>query len=143
VDLFLAGCQGLGLALAAGGFGGASGRDGAIGALLLLSAMIGGGALFGWSLDQEDYSAWPGFIAGAAFAAFAFVVVRAIAEGAVSRTDGEGFTGAIIALAALVLAGLSLVVSPIALVALALLLWVSAGRRRKAAEKYEGLRTLR
>jgi hypothetical protein len=143
VDLFLAGCQGLGLALGAGAFGGASGRQGIIGALLLISAMIGGGALFGWSLDQEDHPAWPGFIAGAALAAFAFVVVRAIAQGAGARMDGEGFTGAMIALAALVLAGLSLVISPIALVALGLLLWVSAGRRRKAAEKYEGLRTLR
>ena len=105
--------------------------------------MIGGGALAGWSLDQEDHPAWPGFIVGAAVAAFAFTVVRSIAEGATARTEGEGFTGALIALAALVLAGLSLVVSPVALIALAGVAWLGAGRRRRAAQKYEGLRTLR
>jgi hypothetical protein len=143
VDLFLAGCEGLGLALAAGSFSGASGRRGATGGLLLVGAMIGGGALFGISLDQEDHPAWPGFVAGAAAAAFAFVVVRGVAEGAGVRAEGGGFSGAIIAFAALVLAGLSLVLSPVSLVALVGLVWLWAARRRQAAQKYEGLRTLR
>jgi hypothetical protein len=142
MDLFLAGCQGLGLALAAGAFAGASGRDGAIGALLLGAAMIGGGALFGWSLDQEDHTAWPGFIAGAVCAALAFAVVRGIAAGALAR-GGDAYSGALIALAALVLAALSLVVSPVSLVALAALGWLWAGRSRRESRKYEGLRTLR
>jgi hypothetical protein len=142
MDLFLAGCQGLGLALAAGAFSGASGRDGAIGALLLVAAMIGGGALFGWSLDQEDHPAWPGFIAGAACAAFAFIVIRGIAAGAQAR-GGDAFSGAMIALAALVLAGLSLVVGPVSLVALLALGWLWVSRSRREGRKYEGLRTLR
>jgi hypothetical protein len=142
MDLFLAGCQGLGLALAAGAFSGASGRDGALGMLLLGAAMIGGGALFGWSLDQEDHAAWPGFIAGAVSAAFAFVVVRRVAAGALAR-GGDAYSGALIALAALALAGLSLVVSPVALVALAALGWLWVGRSRRESRKYEGLRTLR
>jgi hypothetical protein len=142
VDLFLAGCQGLGLALAAGAFSGASGRDGAIGAVLLVAAMIGGGALFGWSLDQEDHPAWPGFIAGAACAAFAFVVTRGVAAGAQAR-GGDAFSGAMIALAALVLAGLSLVVGPVSLVALLALGWLWVSRSRREGRKYEGLRTLR
>jgi hypothetical protein len=142
MDLFLAGCQGLGLALAAGAFSGASGRHGAVGALLLVAAMVGGGALFGWSLDQEDHAAWPGFIAGAACAAFAFVVVRGIAAGALAR-GGDAYSGAMIALAALVLAGLSLVVAPISLVALVALGWLWGSRSRRESRKYEGLRTLR
>jgi hypothetical protein len=142
MDLFLAGCQGLGLALAAGAFSGASGRDGAIGALLLVAAMIGGGALFGWSLDQEDHPAWPGFIAGAACAGFAFIVIRGIAAGAQAR-GGDAFSGAMIALAALVLAGLSLVVGPVSLVALLALGWLWVSRSRREGRKYEGLRTLR
>ena len=142
-DVYFAACQGLGLALATGAFGGASGRRGGIGTALLVFAMVGGGALFGWSLDQEGHPAWPGFIAGAGFAAFSFVVVRGVAEGASERADGSGFVGGLIALAALGFAGLSLVVEPISLPVLAGLIWLYASRRRKAAEKYEGLRSLR
>jgi hypothetical protein len=143
MDLFLAGCQGLGLALATGAFGGASGRRGPVGALLLVVAMVGGGLLFGWSLDQEDHPAWPGFAAGAVCAAAAFVVVRDFAAGALARAGDGGYTGGLIALSALVLAGLSLLLPPVALLALAGLLWLWAGRQRREARKYEGLRTLR
>lgn len=143
MDLFLAGCQGVGLALAAGVFSGASGRRGAIGVFLLLAAMAGGAALFGWSLDEEDHPAWPGFIAGAACAAFAFVVIRGVAEGARARADASGMTEALIALGGLVLAGLSLLLPPVSLVAVVGLLWLSATRQRRDARKYEGLRSLR
>jgi hypothetical protein len=143
VDLFLAGCQGAGLALAAGIFAGASGRRGAVGVLLLAAAAVGGAALFGASLEQEDYSAYPGWPLGALLAGIAFVVVREIAEGAAARDEGAGFTGALIALAALVLAGLSLVLSPVAILAALALAWLWVQRRDRAARKYEGLRSLR
>jgi hypothetical protein len=143
VDLFLAGCQGVGLALAAGIFSGSSGRRGTIGALLLVAALIGGAVLFGLSLDGEDHPAWPGVPLGAALAALAFVVARDVAEGARSRQGGAGASEALIALAGLALAGLSLVLPPVGLVALAGLAWLAVGRRRRSERKYEGLRTLR
>jgi hypothetical protein len=143
MDLFLAGCQGLALALAAGAFAGASGRRGAIGVVLLIAAMVGGGALFGLSIAEEDHPAWPGWIAGALFAAFAFLVIREVAEGAARRAEGGGFTSALIALCALALAGLSLLLQPVGLVAAAALAWLALARRRRAGRKYEGLRTLR
>ena len=143
MDLFLAGCQGTGLALAAGAFSGASGRRGAIGALLLAAAVVGGVALFGLSLSEEDHPFWPGVPLGAALAAFAFALIRGVSEGARAREQGAGATEALIAAAALVLAGLSLVVPPISLLAAAGLAWLAAGRRRRAGRKYEGLRTLR
>jgi hypothetical protein len=143
MDLFLAGCQGLGLALAAGAFAGASGRRGAIGSLLLAAAVIGGAVLFGASLTTEDHPAWPGWPIGALAAWFAFAVVRGVAEGAASRAEGGAATGLMIAAAALALAGLSLLIPPISLVALAGLVWLAAARRARAARKYEGLRTLR
>ena len=143
MDLFLAGCQGAGLALAAGAFAGASGRRGAIGLLLLAAAVIGGAALAGISLEEEDHAAYPGWPLGALLAAFAFFVVRAIAEGAAARAEGAGFTGALIALAALVLAGLSLVIPPVAIAAAFVLAWLWVQRRGRAQRKYEGLRTLR
>jgi hypothetical protein len=143
MDLFLAGCQGAGLALAAGVFAGASGQRGPIGLLLLAAAVVGGAALFGISLEEEDHAAYPGWPLGALLAAFAFVVVRPIAEGAAERADGAGFTGALIALGALVLAGLSLLIPPIAILAALALAWLWVQRRGREQRKYEGLRTLR
>ena len=143
MDLFLAGCQGLGLALAAGIFAGASGRRDAIGTALLLAAVIGGAALFGISLTQEDHPAWPGFGPGALFAWLAFTVTRDVTAGAAGREDAGATTGLIVAVTGLALAGLSLVISPISLLVLAALLWLALARRQRADRKYEGLRTLR
>jgi hypothetical protein len=145
MDLFLAGCQGLGLAIAAGAFGGASGRRDAAGTALLLVAVVAGGLLFGASLEEEDHPAWPGWALGALAAWFAFVVVADLARGAAARADAGAGPGLMIALAALVLAGLSLAgpLSPVSLAALGGLLWLAAGRRSRAARKHEGLRTLR
>jgi hypothetical protein len=143
MDLFLAACQGIGLALAAGAFAGASGLSGTPGTVLALIAAVGGAALFGVSLAAEDHPAWPGWPVGAALAGFGFVVARELAAGAARRAEGGGFVGALVALSALVLAALSVLVPPVALLALAGLAWLYVGRRRRAAQKYEGLRSLR
>ncbi len=143
MDLWLAAFQGLGLALAAGCLAGAPGRRDTVGTLLMIAAVGAGAALFGLSLAQEDHPAYPGWPLGALFAAFAFIVVRDVAESASRRSDGDSLTSVLIAAAALALAGLSLVVSPVAIVALVGLAWIWLGRRRKASRKYEGLRTLR
>ena len=50
---------------------------------------------------------------------------------------------ALIAFGGLVLAGFSLLVPPVSLLALAGLLWLWASRQRHEARKYEGLRSLR
>lgn len=143
MDFLLAACQGAGLALAAGAFAGASGMRETPGNVLLAIAVIAGAWLFGISLDAEDHPAWPGWPVGAALAAFAFLVVREIAESAARRADGGGFTSAVIAFFALVLAGLSVLVPPVSVFAFAGLVWLFAGRRRRTSRKYEGLRTLR
>jgi hypothetical protein len=155
MDLFLATCQGIGLALAVGALGGAlaggaSGRGSAQSPLvlvLLVVVVIAGAFLFGASLATADHPAWPGWPVGAIIAAFAFATVRGIVAGAIQRAPGQGSQAGIagfIAIAALVLAGLSLlVVSPIALVALLALGYLTLSRRRHADQKYEGLRSLR
>lgn len=143
MDLFLAGSQGAGLALAAGVFAGAAGRRGALGIALLAAAVGAGAFLFGLSLEASDHPAWPGAVAGAALSAFAFAVASGVAAGARARQGGTGMSELLIALAALALAGLALVVSPVSLVALVALAWLAVGRRRSAARKYQGLRTLR
>lgn len=155
MDLFIETCQGIGLAVAAGTLGGAiaggaprrgSTQSPAVTALLL-AAVIVGAILFGASLASADHPAWPGWPVGAVLAAFAFAIVRSVVAGAIERAPGQGSQAAIagfLAIGALVLAGLCLLpVSPIALVALAALAYLALARRRRAAQKYEGLRSLR
>jgi hypothetical protein len=143
MDLFLATCQGIGLALAAGTFGGASGRRGVVGSLLAAAAAIGGGVMFGASLATADHPAWPGWPVGAAIALITFGIVNGVVAGAHARHEGASAIGIIVALAALVLAGLSLLWSPLALVALLAVAWLGSARRRRAQRKHEGLRVLR
>ena len=47
------------------------------------------------------------------------------------------------AAAGIVVAAFSLFLPPVSLLALAAVIWLAAGRRRRAGEKYEGLRILR
>lgn len=194
MDEFLAVCQGLGLALAAG-IGGA---------LTLLFAAALASADIGWSLDGTEWSwvgepgalagffglnvvafvvrnrpqlmiglaaaiaAGAGILAGASFAeegispfigvvaglALAFATARLVAGilgGAARRTaaasDGEqADPNALLLFAAgtgLILAALSLFLPPAAIPAAIGLAILAVSRRRRAAEKYEGLRVLR
>lgn len=143
MSLFLATCQGIGLAVATGTFGGASGRRGPIGILLAIAAAIGGGILFAISLSNRDHTAWPGVPLGILIALFAFGVVSAVVAGAQARARGGSSIGLIVAVVALIVAALSVLVEPIGLVAFAALLWLASARRRRAQRKYEGLRVLR
>ena len=144
MHLFVAGCQGIGLAVAAGALAGALGRRDTLGTALLVLAAIGGGLLFGVSLEAEDHPAWPGWPVGAAIAAISFFVICDFAASAAARAEGGGaFVSAVIALAALAVAGLSVLWGPLGLIALAAIVYLGLARRSRAARKYEGLRTLR
>lgn len=143
MDFFLASCQGAGFAVAAGALAAVPARQGALGVALLLVAAVAGAALFGIALAGVDHPAWPGWPIGAVIAAGTFVVVRGIAEGAGRRAEGDPLAGAMIAIAALAIAGLSLLLKPVGLVALLAVVYLGLARRRRAGRKYEGLRTLR
>ena len=151
MDLFLAACQGLGLALATGIVAGAIAGTvperarGLVFALLLL-ATVSGALAFGASLESEDHPAWPGWLVGAVLALLAFGVARSVVSGASTRAGAQGSPAAIagtVALAGLLLAGLSVLLPPVALIVLAALLVLAMRRRQRADEKYEGLRSLR
>jgi uncharacterized membrane protein len=86
-------------------------------------------------------------------AGLAAIVTRDVASGAARRQQGglaaqtqalapSGVT-AIVVLAAVVVAGVSLVLKPFSLLALIALLWLWFTRRRQAERKHEGLRVLR
>ena len=147
MDLLEAGCQGLGLALAAGALLGAFGVKGSTSTFLAVVAAGVGAVLFGLSLSAEDHPSWPGWVLGALAAEFSYMTARDIAVAAQARA-GEGGVGGValfIALFAVVLAGLALLgpVALISIIALVAILWLWATRRGQAAEKYEGLRSLR
>jgi hypothetical protein len=143
MSLFYATCQGIGLAVAAGTFAGASGRRGTVGALLAVPSAIGGGILFAVSLSNRDHPAWPGVPLGILIALLAFGVVSAVVAGAQARAKGSSSIGLLVAAVALVVAVLSVFVEPVGLVAFLALLWLASARRRRAQRKYEGLRVLR
>jgi hypothetical protein len=141
---FMAACEGGGLALAAGILAGAPGRGGSSGAVLELIGAVVGGILFGIALDSGGHEQWPGYFAGAAVALVACTIARQVVAGASAREGaGAGAIAIIVALFALAVAGLSLVIPPISIVALAALLALWVSRRRRAGRKYEGLRVLR
>ena len=143
MHFFLAACQGAALAAAAGALAGAPGRRGGFANVLLVIAIVGGALLFGASLAAEDHPAWPGWPFGAAIAAGSFYVVSDFAAGAAARAEGGGFIAALIALAALATAGLSVILQPLGLVALIGIVYLGLARRNRAGRKYEGLRSLR
>jgi hypothetical protein len=150
MDVFLAACQGLGLALAAGIALAAvlglplAGRGAAAAFLPVLLGAALGAAAFAWSLESETESWWPGIIAGALVGAAAARVGGAILAGAAGRARDTAGTLALLTVgAAAVLGLLSLFLSPVALVAAVGLAFLYSGRRRRDARKYEGLRSLR
>jgi hypothetical protein len=108
-----------------------------------------GGVLFAGSLAERDYMSEPGLFAGALAAMVGFAAARVFLGGAEERLsaqgeDGAGTTLSMIADAAvLAVTALAVLVEPSAYIAVAFCAWVLVVRRRRAGQKYEGLRILR
>ena len=115
------------------------------GFVLTVFGLVGAYA-FGASLEDADHPAWPGWFVGAALVVVAFWVTRDLVSGAAARAGEGGSAGAIAGMAAVVavvIAALSLLWGPLGLLALAGIAYLGLGRRRRAAQKHEGLRSLR
>jgi hypothetical protein len=149
--MFLAVCQGLGLAIAVGLILGV-----VLPPIMPWWGVVVGAAPLGVlaaiaGLNAADEALWPAFPVGVIGAGLAALVARDVAAGA-TRRQGQrpdapyqpvtGIT-AIFVLAAVVIAGISLVLEPFSLVVLLALIWLWASRRRQAERKHEGLRVLR
>jgi hypothetical protein len=144
MSLFLAICQGVGLAIAAGMFAGASGRRDVIGVLLAIAAAAGGAILFAVSMSNRDHPAIVGVPLGIVLAVIAYGIVSSVVAGAQARVRGASSIGMIVAATSLVLAVITAFVwEPFGLLLLLGLLWLASARRRRAQQKYEGLRSLR
>jgi hypothetical protein len=119
-------------------------------AALLGALAVAIGALeFAGSLADEGYAAAPGFPAGAVCAFVGFAAAAAFFGRAASRarTGGEDEAASLVDLfaqgAAVLLAVVAVLVSPLAWIALGFAVWVLFVQRRRAGQKYEGLRVLR
>lgn len=108
-----------------------------------------GAVLFAGSLAERDFTSEPGLLAGALCASIAFLAATLFLGRAADRLAARDETGAGATLSLMVdgvtllVAALALLVEPVSYVALAFCLWVLVVRRRRAGEKYEGLRILR
>jgi hypothetical protein len=119
-------------------------------ALVLGVVAVAIGALeFAGSLADEGYAAGLGFPAGAACAVLGFLAAQAFFGRAATRarSGGEEEAASLVELfaqgTALVLAVLAVLVSPVAWIGFAFALWILVVQRRRAGQKYEGLRILR
>jgi hypothetical protein len=114
-------------------------------AALIAIALVLGMLEAAGSIADHSKDWWPGLIVGAAGAALGFAAARSLFTRVRARLDKEA-QGALPIYAegaALIAAGVSILLPPLAILVVAALAWLLAGGRRRAGEKYAGLRILR
>jgi uncharacterized membrane protein YgdD (TMEM256/DUF423 family) len=104
-----------------------------------------GALLFAGTLDDRYSTWWPGIIGGLLCALIAQQGARSLLTRTRARLDAEA-AGALFLYAeaaALLLAGLAVLIPPISVLAIAFFIWLRLGGRRREGEKHAGLRILR
>jgi uncharacterized membrane protein YgdD (TMEM256/DUF423 family) len=104
-----------------------------------------GALLFAGTLDDRHATWWPGILGGLVCALIAQEGARSLLTRTRARLDAEA-AGALFLYAeaaALVTAGLSVLIPPVSILIIGFFLWLRLGRRRREGEKYAGLRILR
>jgi Na+-translocating ferredoxin:NAD+ oxidoreductase RnfA subunit len=111
-----------------------------LGLAVVLGALEAAGSIADHS---EDW--WPGVPIGIASAALGYAAARSLFARVRRRLDSEAAAALPVYAEAIALAaaGLSILFPPLAVLVLAALLWLMVGSRRRAGEKYAGLRILR
>jgi hypothetical protein len=112
--------------------------------LLVLSLTLGA-LLAAGSLADRDYSILPGIVGGVLAAALGFFAARSLFIRVRRRldADAQSLLPAYGEAAGLLAAGASVLFPPLAIIVLGALAWLLVGGRRRAGEKYAGLRILR
>jgi Domain of unknown function (DUF4126) len=110
---------------------------------LALAALLFAGSLS--ARGTQHYAAWPGWIGGVLCAAVGLFATQPLFARVRARLDPEAAAAVPLYAegAAVVLAALSVVAPPVGLVGLVALAWLWLASRRRAGEKYAGLRILR
>jgi hypothetical protein len=118
---------------------------GPVGAAVAGVAIGLGALLCAGSMADVSGTWWPGIPIGLACAVVGQATARGVLAGAGERMAAAARDALPVYAdgASLVLAALAVAVPPVSLVALVLCLWLLIRRRRRAGEKYAGLRVLR
>jgi uncharacterized membrane protein YgdD (TMEM256/DUF423 family) len=104
-----------------------------------------GALLFAGTLDDRHATWWPGIIGGLVCAFIAQQGARSLLTRTRARLDAEA-AGALFLYtesAALLLAGLAVLIPPVSVLAIAFFVWLRLGGRRREGEKFAGLRILK
>jgi hypothetical protein len=104
-----------------------------------------GALLFAGTLDDRYSTWWPGIVGGLLCALIAQQGARSLLTRTRARLDAEA-AGALFLYAeaaALLLAGLAVLIPPISVLAIGFFIWLRLGGRRREGEKHAGLRILR
>ena len=120
-------------------------ESGPIGLVLVAISAGVGALLFAGTLADHGETWWPGLIGGVAFALLAHRATRDLLARTRGRLDDEAAAALSVYAegAALLCAVLSILVPPLALVAVGFLVFLLVKGRRREGEKYAGLRILR
>ena len=112
---------------------------------LAIASLALGALFFAGSLARGHYAAWPGLIGGVLCAAIGIAATQPLLERVRARLDQEAASAVPLfaEAAAVALAALSVLAPPIGLIGVVLLLWLLMASRRRADQKYAGLRILR
>ena len=104
-----------------------------------------GALLFAATLADNTDLWWPGLLAGGLCAALAAAATRSLTTRVRARLDAEarGALPVYLEGTAVLLAGLAVVAAPVSVLALGFFAFLLRGGKRRAGEKYAGLRILR
>jgi hypothetical protein len=104
-----------------------------------------GALLFAATLADNTDLWWPGLLAGGLCAALAAAATRSLTTRVRARLDDEARAALPVYLegTAVLLAGLAVVAAPVSVLALGFFAFLLRGGKRRAGEKYAGLRILR
>jgi Na+-translocating ferredoxin:NAD+ oxidoreductase RnfA subunit len=114
-------------------------------AVLVALAVVLGALLASGSIADRSSTWWPGIVVGAGAALLGFAAARPLFARVRARLDAQAAAAVPLyaEAAALAAAGLSVLLPPLAILIAGGLVWLLVGGRRRAGEKYAGLRILR
>jgi hypothetical protein len=104
-----------------------------------------GALMFAGTLADHDYAWWPGIIGGLICGFIAQQGAHSLITRTRVRLDAEAAAALFtyVEAAALVIAGLSILIPPFSVLALGFFIWLRLSGKRREGEKYAGLRILR
>jgi uncharacterized membrane protein YgdD (TMEM256/DUF423 family) len=104
-----------------------------------------GALLFAGTLDDRHGTWWPGIVGGLVCALIAQQGARSLLTRTRARLDAEAAAALFLYAdgAALLIAGLAVLIPPVSVLVIGFFLWLRLGGRRREGEKFAGLRILK